>query len=255
MQNEMDVVSDFSERLGKLGIPFMLTGSMAMSFYARPRMTRDIDLVVDLKPENVPKLVAAFEADYYVSASSVHDAVRQRSQFNLIHLKSVIKVDCIVRKNSEHALAEFERRRGVTAGEVKTTIVAKEDLILAKLSCARKSESDIQLTDVRTCWRRDMTATSLKPGPPNSGSATYGRNAPVSDTSPEVQELYQTLLMRLSNEERFIRGALMFDAAREMVLASLPKDLPPDELLCRLYERFYGEPLPPDFFKARGQQT
>jgi hypothetical protein len=38
-------------------------------------------------------------------------------------------------------------------------------------------------------------------------------------------------------------GALMFDAARKIVLASLPKDLPEEELKRRLFERIYGEPL------------
>lgn len=66
------------------------------------------------------------------------------------------------------------------------------------------------------------------------------------DTSLEVHELYQFLLMQLTPEERFIRGALMFDAARKMILASLPKDLSPRELRRRLYERIYGEPLPAD---------
>jgi len=67
------------------------------------------------------------------------------------------------------------------------------------------------------------------------------------DTSPEIHELYQFMLMQLTPEERFIRGAMMFDAARAMVLASLPKDLSPDEVRRRLYERIYGEQLPADF--------
>lgn len=69
----------------------------------------------------------------------------------------------------------------------------------------------------------------------------------MDDTAPEVAELYRSLLMRLSAEERFVRGALMFDAAREMVLASLPANLSAAELLRRLYERIYGEPLPLGF--------
>ena len=67
------------------------------------------------------------------------------------------------------------------------------------------------------------------------------------DTSPEVQQLYDSLLMNLSGEERLMRCSRMFDAARDMVLASLPEGLPPDELRRRLYQRIYGEPLPPDF--------
>lgn len=72
------------------------------------------------------------------------------------------------------------------------------------------------------------------------------RDVPL-DTSPEMDEVYQRMLMELTPEERFIRGALMFDAVRAMVLASLPKDLSPDELRRRLFERIYGEPLPADF--------
>ena len=68
----------------------------------------------------------------------------------------------------------------------------------------------------------------------------------MDDTSPAVKELYRSMLMELSGEERFIRGALMFEAARQMVLASLPQDLGPAELRSRLYERIYGEPLPSD---------
>jgi len=66
----------------------------------------------------------------------------------------------------------------------------------------------------------------------------------VDDTAPEVKEFYRSLLMKLSGEERFVRGALMFDAAREMVLASLPTNLSPAELRRLLYERIYGEALP-----------
>ena len=36
----------------------------------------------------------------------------------------------------------------------------------------------------------------------------------------------------------------MFDAAREMVIASLPSNLSPEDFRRALYERIYGEPLP-----------
>lgn len=65
----------------------------------------------------------------------------------------------------------------------------------------------------------------------------------MDDTSPEFRKLYREKLMELSNAERFIRGALMFDAAREMVLASLPEGLGLDERKRRLFERIYGRPL------------
>jgi hypothetical protein len=66
----------------------------------------------------------------------------------------------------------------------------------------------------------------------------------VDDTAPEVREMMAAMLMRRSGEERFIMGALMFDAARELVIASLPPALPPPEFKRRLFERLYGFPLP-----------
>jgi len=52
--------------------------------------------------------------------------------------------------------------------------------------------------------------------------------------------------MARSGEERFLMGVRMFDAAREMALASLPAGLSPDELKRQLFLRLYGQPLPPE---------
>lgn len=66
----------------------------------------------------------------------------------------------------------------------------------------------------------------------------------MTDTPPEIAELVRQKLMARSNEERFMMGIRSFDAMREIVLSSLPKDLPPKELKRQLYQRIYGEPLP-----------
>ena len=66
----------------------------------------------------------------------------------------------------------------------------------------------------------------------------------MTDTPPEIAEMVRQRLMAFSNEERFMMGIRSFEAMRDMVLASLPKDLPPEELKRQLYQRIYGEPLP-----------
>jgi hypothetical protein len=65
----------------------------------------------------------------------------------------------------------------------------------------------------------------------------------MNDTSPEVEAMVREMMMARSGEERFVMGALMFDAAREFVIASLPENLPPEEFKRRLFERIYGFPL------------
>lgn len=44
--NELDVLKDVSIKMNQAKIDFMLSGSLAMGYYAQPRMTRDVDIVV-----------------------------------------------------------------------------------------------------------------------------------------------------------------------------------------------------------------
>ena len=149
MLNELDIVRDVSLRLEKGGLAYMLTGSMAMNYYAQPRMTRDIDVVVALEPRDTEAIVRLFNPDYYVSPEAVSSSIDRESMFNLIHHESVIKVDCIVRKSSPYRRAEFERRKRITIEDFTTWIASKEDLIISKLWWAKDSHSELQLRDVR----------------------------------------------------------------------------------------------------------
>ena len=149
MQNELDIVRDVSRRLEQGGLAYMLTGSMAMNYYAQPRMTRDIDLVIALAPQDTDTVVRLFTPDYYVSREAVRSSIAHESLFNLIHQESVIKVDCIVRKRTPYRLAEFARRQRITIEDFSTWIASKEDLILSKLWWAKDSRSELQLRDVK----------------------------------------------------------------------------------------------------------
>ncbi len=153
MKNELDILRDISGKMDALGIPYMLTGSMAMNYYAEPRMTRDIDFVIVLTLAQVQSFLEAFAPDYYVSEEAVRTAIRDSAIFNLIHQEAVIKVDCVIRKTSEYRRMEFERRKQITVGDFQTYIVSKEDLILSKLAWARDSHSELQLNDVRNLLR------------------------------------------------------------------------------------------------------
>jgi hypothetical protein len=147
--NELDVVRDVSGKFDRAGIDYMLTGSMAMNYYAQPRMTRDIDVVVALAPPQVETVVRLFSPEYYVGAEAVREAVAHESIFNLVHQESVIKVDCIVRKASAYRREEFSRRQKIRILDFTTWIVSKEDLIISKLDWAKASHSEMQLRDVK----------------------------------------------------------------------------------------------------------
>lgn len=160
--NEIDIVRDISARFERAQIAYMLTGSMAMNYYAQPRMTRDIDVVVEITAADVERLTALFRPDYYVSQQNIRDSLDHESIFNLIHEESVIKVDCIVRKSSEYSRVEFGRRQRIAIREFTTFIVSKEDLIISKLFWAKDSHSEIQLDDVRNLAATGYDAAYLR---------------------------------------------------------------------------------------------
>lgn len=153
MTEELEVLKAVAGRLESAGIPYMVTGSMAASYYAVPRMTRDIDLVVELLPGDADRLCALFQDDFYLDRDTVGAAIAERGTFNMIHQGYVIKVDCIVRKDSEYRRTEFARRRRGSIEGQGLTFVAPEDLILSKLDWMRDSHSDVQLGDVRNLLR------------------------------------------------------------------------------------------------------
>lgn len=81
----------------------MLTGSFALGYYGKPRMTRDLDFVVALLDDQCDGLVKVLSPDFYVDEDAARSAVKAQSMFNLMHLDSVIKVDlkCVRIRNTD----------------------------------------------------------------------------------------------------------------------------------------------------------
>ncbi|MFN3466372.1 MAG: nucleotidyltransferase [Candidatus Brocadiales bacterium] len=148
MTEELEVLKVVARRLKSADIPYMVTGSIALNFYSVPRMTRDIDLVIELSPQAVGKFCKLFKKDFYLSEEAVEEATKKPAVFNLIHNKSIVKVDFIVRKEDEYHKEEFQRRRPVAIEGTTIFLVSPEDLILSKLLWARDTDSAIQLRDV-----------------------------------------------------------------------------------------------------------
>ena len=131
-------------------VPYMLTGSMAAAYYAVPRATQDIDLVVEALPANLAGLTDLLSsAGYYVSLAAAKEASALEGQFNAIDPESGWKVDFIIRKNRPFSISEFERRTRASALGLEVYMATREDLVVAKLEWAKKGESELQLRDVR----------------------------------------------------------------------------------------------------------
>jgi hypothetical protein len=126
----------------------MVTGSFAMSAYGEIRFTRDIDVVLQISEDKAQKFAQLFQTDYYVSEESVRRAVIRRSIFNVINHEHGGKLDCIVMKDTDFARTSFDRRYKVAVSGIEFWTTTREDLVVAKLSWARDTHSEMQVRDI-----------------------------------------------------------------------------------------------------------
>ncbi|MEW6743573.1 MAG: hypothetical protein AB1486_12525 [Planctomycetota bacterium] len=141
------------ELLERLGVDYYICGSVASSAFGVPRSTLDVDLVADLSPVHVDRLVDALRDQYYVEASLVRRAIECESSFNLIHLQTMLKIDVFVCKTSAYDRQMLERsRRGGLSPEqnAQAKFASPEDTILHKVLWYQKGGgvSERQWSDV-----------------------------------------------------------------------------------------------------------
>jgi hypothetical protein len=116
----------------------MVGGSTASSVHGLVRMTRDIDIVINLLPDAIEPLVSELKAEYYVDGEQIRSALEQHRSFNLIHYRSSYKFDIFPLTGDRFQQKQFERRRYekstmFTVEPLEFSVASPEDVILSKL--------------------------------------------------------------------------------------------------------------------------
>ena len=160
--------------LERLGVPYVVAGSLASSLHGLPRSTADVDIVAALRVEHAQLLATALGEAFYVDADMIRDAVMQRSEFNVIHLATMFKVDVFVPRLD--AVSRDELARGtaivVDADHGRTLRVASpEDTVAQKLKSPNGSGAMSLVSWVfrATNW----SSTTSAPPPTPLASAIY----------------------------------------------------------------------------------
>ncbi len=133
--------------LDKRDISYMITGSIAMNIYAIPRMTRDIDFVVDLSLSRIDEFIDLFP-DSYFNKDAIKDEVMRQGIFNIIDHSTGFKLDFILRKNTEYSKLAFTRRKRIAELDTELWVISLEDLIIAKIIWIQHYQSDKQIQDI-----------------------------------------------------------------------------------------------------------
>lgn len=138
------------EKLESLKIRYFITGSVAAMFVGKPRMTNDIDIVVELESNQVHGIEDAFaQPRFYFSDVAALAAARNGGMFNVVEVETGLKIDFIVPVKSEWSEVQFQRAKpGAFDADASGEFVSTEDLILNKLLFYRDGGSEKHLRDI-----------------------------------------------------------------------------------------------------------
>ncbi len=138
------------DRIGKLGIPYFITGSIASSYYGIPRYTHDIDVVVTISQQNSAEIIRLFSGEGYISQEGIRDALSGTGMFNFIHSETGLKVDFWIDRGEPFTKSCFARARKVELSEGFWVMMASpEDVLLHKVYWDHLMPSERQLRDAR----------------------------------------------------------------------------------------------------------
>ena len=141
--------------LAQLDVRHFVGGSVASSAHGIARASLDVDVVAELEPVHVSRLVAALHHAYFVDDSRVRAAIATKRSFNLIHLASMFKVDVFVSRGRPFDASAFARVRHERFGQQPEDpgipLASAEDVLLAKLEWFRRGgeTSERQWEDVK----------------------------------------------------------------------------------------------------------
>lgn len=135
--SQQELLARLARALEAMGIPFMLTGSVAGNFLGHPRTTHDIDVVVDLAYKHVEPLLQAFPPPrYYLDADATRQAIAQGQMVNLLDTETGDKIDFWMLHDRPFDAERFARRRKIQYADTHLYVSTAEDLILKKLEFA-----------------------------------------------------------------------------------------------------------------------
>lgn len=143
--------------LNAAGIRYMVTGGLAAIIYGEPRLTNDVDVVVQMFPLDVRRLVDAFDStEYYVPPIEVIEVETGRNafgHFNIVHTESALRADVYCVGDDPFGAWAFARRRSLAIGAESIWLAPVEYVIVQKLRYHRDSGSERHLRDVAAMRR------------------------------------------------------------------------------------------------------
>ena len=113
MQNEpIEVTLKVTDIFEKLGVPYLIGGSLASTLYGMVRTTQDSDIVAEMRLEHLQPFVSSLQDEFYIDEEMVAESIQRNSSFNIIHRETMFKVDVFIPRPRPFLQAQLAGRKG-----------------------------------------------------------------------------------------------------------------------------------------------
>ena len=143
----LELLKRVCQALDENKFPYMISGSIAMNIYSVPRMTMDIDIVVELSLERIDKFTDLFP-NSYLNKTTIRNEIKRKGIFKIIDHETGFKLDFIIRKDTEYYRLAFNRRLRIKELDTELWVISLEDLIIAKIIWIQEYQSEKQILDI-----------------------------------------------------------------------------------------------------------
>jgi hypothetical protein len=146
-----ELLKEITTLLTKEKIPYMITGSVSVIFYGRPRASHDIDFIIEASSNDLLKIQTAFEKlphkEFITDPYLIETAIENKMQFNVLHLPTMLKLDFWILQDTEFDKERFKRKKFIDIFGQKMAFASPEDTILIKLLWYKESKIEKHLID------------------------------------------------------------------------------------------------------------
>ncbi|MFA6434267.1 MAG: nucleotidyltransferase [Elusimicrobiales bacterium] len=162
--SQQELLKKVVKALDENMIDYMITGSVASSFYGVPRSTHDIDVVVAIGKADVERLAGSFPAgEFYFDKEEFAEAIQTKRMVNVIDVKEGDKIDFWLLTDDAFNRECFGRKVTEDLMGIKIKFPTPEDVIISKLKWAKESGgSEKQLQDVNGVYEVYRDKLDLK---------------------------------------------------------------------------------------------
>lgn len=152
---EIEILHQLVDLFETYRVPYLLTGGYAVTYYGEPRATNDIDFLIETTKENkkaIFTILGRLGPEYIYDKSSLNISKKQRTEFNIVHENTGIKIDFWITPNRDFNNQYTRRQIKKIAGKL-VSLTSAEDLIITKLFWCKQVFSERHFRDCVGIWR------------------------------------------------------------------------------------------------------